>query len=90
MTFEKIGIADVGQSKGTYINKKPIESNDSYNIPVKTASTNAEVYEVVTHFVDLSCEREVPMPWRFNLHVNDLVNDCLIQHDVVYLQHTEK
>jgi hypothetical protein len=30
------------------------------------------------------------MPWRFKLHVNDVVNDTLIQHDVVYLQHTEK
>ena len=29
------------------------------------------------------------MPWRFKLHVNDVVNDTLIQHDVVYLQHTE-
>jgi hypothetical protein len=46
------------------------------------------VYEVVTHFVDLSCEKEVPMPWRFALHVREVVNDTLIQHDVVFLQHT--
>lgn len=30
------------------------------------------------------------MPWRFKLHVNDVINDTLIQHDVVYLKHTEK
>jgi hypothetical protein len=40
--------------------------------------------------VDLSVEKEVPMPWRFMLHVNNVVNDTLIQHDVVYLKHTEK
>lgn len=32
----------------------------------------------------------MPMPWRFKLHVNEVINDSLIQHDVVYLQHTEK
>jgi hypothetical protein len=90
MTFEKIGMGDQGKSRGTYIEKKPIESNDSYRIPVKTQSLKSDVYEVVTHFVDLSCEREVPMPWRFKLHVNNVVNDTLIQHDVVYLKHTEK
>lgn len=90
LTFEKIGMGDQGKSRGTYIEKKPIESNDSYRIPVKTQSLKSDVYEVVTHFVDLSCEREVPMPWRFKLHVNDVVNDTLIQHDVVYLKHTEK
>ncbi len=30
------------------------------------------------------------MPWRFKLHVNDVINETLIQHDVVYLKHTEK
>lgn len=90
LTFEKIGMADLGSTKNTYINKKPIESNDTYNIPVKTPTINADNYEVVTHFVDLSCEREVPMPWIFKLHVNDVINETLIQHDVVYLQHTEK
>ncbi len=29
------------------------------------------------------------MPWRFKLHVNEVINDSLIQHDVVYLSHTE-
>ena len=81
-------MADTGSTRGAYINKKPIESNETYNIPVKTPSTTSDIYEVVTHFVDLSCEREVPMPWRFKLHVNDVVNDTLIQHDVVFLQHT--
>jgi hypothetical protein len=90
LTFEKIGMGDQGKSRGTYIEKKPIESNDTYRIPVKTQSVKSDVYEVVTHFVDLSCEREVPMPWRFKIHVNDVINDTLIQHDVVYLKHTEK
>ena len=57
---------------------------------MKTQSTKSDFYEVVTHFTDLSCEREGPMAWRFKLHVNDVVNDTLIQHDVVYLKHTEK
>lgn len=57
---------------------------------MKTQSEKSDVYEVVTHFVDLSCDKQVPMPWRFKLHVNDVINDTLIQHDVVYLQHTEK
>lgn len=83
-------MGDQGKNRGTYIEKKPIESNDSYKIPIKTQSKKSEVYEIVTHFVDLSCEKEVPMPWRFKLHVNNVINDTLIQHDVVYLKHTEK
>ena len=90
ITFEKIGMADDSNTKGTYINKKPISSNETYNIPVKTASRTSDQYQVVTHFVDLSVEKEVPMPWRFKLHVNNVENDILVQHDVVYLQHTEK
>ena len=43
LTFEKIGISE-----------KPIESNDTYRIPVKTQSIKSDIYEVVTHFVDLS------------------------------------
>ena len=30
------------------------------------------------------------MPWKFVLHFNDVDNDSLIQHDIVYLEHTEK
>ena len=30
------------------------------------------------------------MPWQFVLHVNEVENDCLIQHDIVYFQHTAK
>jgi hypothetical protein len=30
------------------------------------------------------------MPWLFVLHFNDVDNDSLIQHDIVYLEHTEK
>jgi len=30
------------------------------------------------------------MPWKFVLHVNNVINDTLIQHDIVYLSHTEK
>lgn len=37
-----------------YIEKKPIESDESYKIPVKTQSEVSSVYETVTHFVDLS------------------------------------
>jgi len=54
ITFEKIGMGDQGKGRGTYIEKKPIESNDTYKIPVKTQSLKSDVYEVVTHFVDLS------------------------------------
>lgn len=28
------------------------------------------------------------MPWKFKLHMKDVVNDILIQHDIGYLQHT--
>jgi hypothetical protein len=31
-------------------------SDDSYKIPVKTATKNSHVHEVVTHFVDLSIQ----------------------------------
>jgi hypothetical protein len=46
----------------------------------------------VTHFVDLSIEKEVPvpMPWKFRLQFKEVENDSLIQHDIVYLEHTEK
>lgn len=37
-----------------YIEKKPIESDESYKIPVKTQSDTSSIYETVTHFVDLS------------------------------------
>lgn len=40
-----------------YIEKKPIESDDTYKIPVKTKSDASSVYECVTHFVDLSVEK---------------------------------
>lgn len=30
------------------------------------------------------------MPWKFELHFNDIDNDSLIQHDIVYFQHTLK
>lgn len=50
----------------------------------------SQSYEIVTHFVDLSCEKEAPMPWRFKLHVRDVINDTLIQHDVVYLNHSQR
>lgn len=40
-----------------YIEKKPIESDDSYKIPVKTQSKASDIYECVTHFVDLSIEK---------------------------------
>lgn len=34
-------MGDQGKARGTYIEKKPIESNDSYKIPVKTQSTKS-------------------------------------------------
>ena len=75
--------------KSNLFEKKPIQGDDSYKIPVKTNSTTSKIYEIVTYFVDLSAEKEVPMPWKFALHMNDVDNDILIQHDIVYLQHTE-
>lgn len=45
---------------------EPIKSDDSYRIPVKTESSNSEIYECVTHFADLSLENEIEkMPWKF-------------------------
>jgi hypothetical protein len=44
----------------------------------------------VTHFVDLSKSTEDPMPWEFVLHMVEVDNDSLIQHDIIYFQHTEK
>ena len=29
------------------------------------------------------------MPWKFKLHMNDVINEKLIQHDIAYLEHTE-
>lgn len=40
------------------LEKKPIETDDSYVIPVKTKSSESEIYECVTHFMDLSKEPE--------------------------------
>ena len=79
------------------LDKKPISADESYVIPVKTNSSESEIYECVTHFMDLSREPEnenalpSPMPWRFKLHIRDIdVTDSLIQHDIIYFQHTEK
>ena len=88
MTFEKLGLNDGNKERGMYIEKKPIESDESYKIPVKTQSKASDIYECVTHFVDLSIEKEVPMPWKFVLHFKEVENDSLIQHDIVYLEHT--
>lgn len=65
-------------------------ADDSYIIPVKTNSAESITYECVTHFVDLSKQTEDPMPWEFVLHMVEVENDSLIQHDIIYLQHTEK
>ena len=47
--------------------------------------------------MDLSKEPEsehavpTPMPWRFQLHIRDIdVTESLIQHDIIYFEHTEK
>lgn len=48
--------------------KIPTQSDKSYQIPVKTSTKDSKVYEVVTHFVDLSIEEVIPMPWQFQLH----------------------
>ena len=29
------------------------------------------------------------MPWKFQLHMTEVENDSLIQHDIIYFQHTE-
>lgn len=57
LTFEKLGINDGKGEKGMYIEKKPIDSGNSYKIPVKTKSEASNIYECVTHFVDLSIEK---------------------------------
>ena len=63
LTYEKIGIS-VKEKSTTFNNvefdleKKPIETDDSYVIPVKTKSSESEIYECVTHFMDLSKEPE--------------------------------
>lgn len=73
--------------------RKAITADDSYVIPVKTNSSESSIYECVTHFDDLSKLSQFdpkPMPWQFQLHMCDVVNDSLIQHDIIYFQHTEK
>lgn len=94
LTFQKIGTNIVSKSKNlTYseldLDKKPIMPDDSsYIIPVKTNSAESLTYECVTHFVDLSKATEDPMPWQFVLHMVEVQNDSLIQHDIIYFQHT--
>ncbi len=34
--------------------KKPINADDTFRIPVKTNSSDSQIYDTVTHFVDLS------------------------------------
>jgi hypothetical protein len=65
-------------------------ADDSYIIPVKTNSAESLTFECVTHFVDLSKPTEDPMPWEFVLHMVEVENESLIQHDIIYFQHTEK
>lgn len=74
------------------LERKAIQADESYIIPVKTNSSQSEIYECVTHFDDLSkvSKDPTPMPWQFQLHMCDVVNDSLIQHDIIYFQHTEK
>lgn len=58
---------------------------------MKTNSAESTTYECVTHFVDLSVQStEDPMPWQFVLHMKEVENDSLIQHDIIYFKHTEK
>jgi hypothetical protein len=79
-------------------------ADKSYVLPVKTNSTESQTYECVTHFVDLSNLSTVvdpseptepveqmddkPMPWKFILHMNEVENELLVQHDIIYFQHT--
>ena len=89
LTFEKMGINKVQNDSSNYVEREPTPSDDSYKIPVKTFSEKSQIFEVVTHFVDLSFETTNPMPWQFQIHFKDVNNDSLVQHDIVYLQHTE-
>lgn len=94
LTFEKMGLVSISNQSGTlslnsgnYVKRDATPSDETYRIPVKTFSEKASIYEVVTHFVDLSVEdiNPNPMPWQFQLHFKDGDNDSLIQHDIVYL-----
>ena len=63
LTYEKIGIPPKEKSTSFSnvefdLEKKPIEADDSYVIPVKTKSSESDIYECVTHFMDLSKEPE--------------------------------
>lgn len=97
LTYEKIGMNLLSSANGIILiilercmEQIPTPSDESFAIPVKTQSTISKIYESVTHFADLSVEKTVPMPWTFQLHFNDADNDSLIQHDIVYLEHTQK
>lgn len=65
LTFEKLGLTILEDNAADYVEREPTASHDSYKIPVKTFSKNSKIYEVVTHFVDLSVEETTPMPWQF-------------------------
>ncbi len=55
------------------MDKKPIVADDTFKIPVKTNSSESEIFDTVTHFVDLSVEKkEVAMPWQFLLHAAEV------------------
>lgn len=54
LTFERIGVEGLKSSKKIDLDKKPIVADDTFRIPVKTNSSESEIYDTVTHFVDLS------------------------------------
>ena len=54
LTFEKIGLGNSGKKKEIDLDKKLIDTHESFKIPVKTNSADTLSYECVTHFMDLS------------------------------------
>ncbi len=55
---------------------------------MRKKSVRSRTFRCVSHSRDLSSNLETPMPWKFRLHMKDVVNDILIQHDIGYLQHS--
>lgn len=100
LTFENASNQDNSQKSTrrltSELNQKPIPSHESFKIPIKKKSEKFPVFTAVLfsggiYPTSKSCETsDNATPWVFKLHMKDVINDTLIQHDIGYLQHTER
>jgi hypothetical protein len=62
LLFKELVLESKGKNLKVYIqakleidfDKKPINADETFRIPVKTNSSESQIYDTVTHFVDLS------------------------------------